>query len=94
MRTTLLAAGAVAAGPGSAALAWGDPQGHHHPWRAGAAVTDAAHAGPPWGRMERRDASHARGRDLTVSPHRRNGREDGGQGDLLGSVFFFGLFSH
>jgi hypothetical protein len=44
--------------------------------------------------MERRDASHARGRDLTVSPHRRNGREDGGQGDLLGSVFFFGLFSH
>jgi hypothetical protein len=92
MRTTLLAAVALAAVLGTAALAWGGPRGHdYRPHEA--AMVAATESGLAGARTDERGSRLGDGRNGFARTHRHDGHDEG-LGGFLGSVFFFGLFSH
>ena len=89
MKTTLLAGALLATALGGAALAWtGGPHGPDRPWGEGPQVTAAATLEAPAPR-----ADQAVPRD-GPRRHDRGEHHEGGLTDLLGSVFFLGLFNH
>lgn len=92
MKTTLFAAALVAAALGSAALAWGGgPHGGDRGMPEHVQMADPSGArgmaGQPAAAGPDARGPHGRG------GHGRHGDEGGIVGDVLGSVFFLGLFS-